>query len=416
MPPSTAPEDLKFDVAAPPGWTFSPGDTIIGNVVRHAPIVAPDAIVTLGLIGRLRVRISEQEGPGTYSQHKYTHYRSEWNLINHKLDVISRGPLHLAEGSDESLGWPFSIDIPTEPIDTVTQNRIQKASFLPLNKDNPACHVLPGSFISAGKSTIGSCEAYVEYFLKSELRYIRSGSAETHTVTWPVTLRYPVEEADLFSLQASRTQAKIQSQRLLPGMENKSLSLKQKTLKAFGSSSVPEFHYQVEFTFPYVLQLDHPSPIPITLNVIPQRDKISTNIKEVTPDVHIHELKILLWRRTSVRAPTYDKENVRGDTILSSMDFKLETAFRDIQTPLVISTGKGNEPIDLGSIFQLFLHPNGLTSGKKRYLSRASVYPTFTSWNIRHTHTLEWKVSLTIAGEFQTVGASNVPLRIIGAA
>lgn len=48
-------DDLKFDVAAPAGWEYAPGDTIIGHLMRKSPLVTPECTVIVWLAGR-RIR------------------------------------------------------------------------------------------------------------------------------------------------------------------------------------------------------------------------------------------------------------------------------------------------------------------------------------------------------------------------
>lgn len=59
--------DLKFDVAAPAGWSYVAGDTVIGNLIRHTPIVAPEATIILTLIGRVKTKITKRSNNSTHA-------------------------------------------------------------------------------------------------------------------------------------------------------------------------------------------------------------------------------------------------------------------------------------------------------------------------------------------------------------
>ncbi|KAJ5611113.1 hypothetical protein N7510_007832 [Penicillium lagena] len=96
--------DLKFDIAAPPNWTYAPGETIIGNLVRSAGIVSAQATVTLEFSGRANAEIDEERGG---RKHHINHTHSV-PLINEEKQVLRRGPLHLSSDSEEKLCWPFS--------------------------------------------------------------------------------------------------------------------------------------------------------------------------------------------------------------------------------------------------------------------------------------------------------------------
>jgi hypothetical protein len=132
--------DLKFDVAAPQGWSYAPGDTIIGNLVRHNPVVAHEAEVKIKLIGRIKSKVVRSKGNGTSVN------RDEYQIFNLSPQLLYQGTLHLPEDSDETLNWPFEIKIPTEPAASIRSNHNAEASFLPLDRDHPVHHVLPGSF------------------------------------------------------------------------------------------------------------------------------------------------------------------------------------------------------------------------------------------------------------------------------
>lgn len=44
-------KDLKFDIATPPLWQYTQGNTIIGNLVLSVEMVTPEARISLGLRG-----------------------------------------------------------------------------------------------------------------------------------------------------------------------------------------------------------------------------------------------------------------------------------------------------------------------------------------------------------------------------
>ncbi|KAJ5887383.1 hypothetical protein N7495_007424 [Penicillium taxi] len=50
-------DELYLDVAAPLGWHYSPGDIIIGDIVRKSPLVSLEARINEWLTGVMRVSI-----------------------------------------------------------------------------------------------------------------------------------------------------------------------------------------------------------------------------------------------------------------------------------------------------------------------------------------------------------------------
>jgi hypothetical protein len=101
------------------------------------------------------------------------------------------------------------------------------------------------------------------------------------------------------------------------------------------------------------------------------------------------------------------------------MNLHLHKVFDELEAPLMVSsTGKGNEAIHLGNMFQLNLKSDGLYTADKRVVrwpSLNSIYPDFTAYGIKHTHFLEPSVNLSIAGEEKTVKVKPQTLQIIGA-
>lgn len=88
----TGSDALTFDVAEPPNWSYAPGDTIIGNLVRKEEIVSPDATVKLGLVGRAVTEITEPSDRRITRQ-----YTGACSYLGVEQDVVFKGPLHLPE-------------------------------------------------------------------------------------------------------------------------------------------------------------------------------------------------------------------------------------------------------------------------------------------------------------------------------
>ncbi|KAF3392453.1 hypothetical protein F1880_008653 [Penicillium rolfsii] len=403
--------DLKFDVAAPAGWSYAAGDRIIGHLFRHAPIITPEATINLSLIGRIKTKITE-----TKSNNSHTNYRSEALLVRSDQTILSGQPLHLPEGSRAPLSWEFSVDIPTEPLQTARRAFTPRTSFVPLDRDDLAHHILPGSFVSSREGFTEST-GFVEYYLKAQLRYIFKGSIKVVEAIWPVRLAHGVDQiaaGQLSTLKHLSYPQQVQSQRLLPGMQNAVLTLKQKTQKLFGSSKVPKLCFKMGIYHPAAIQLDNPQPIPIILETRPLPYQTSPSVEDQT--IVIHWVTMIMHQRTSILAPSnFLSDFPHDDNHETWRNLNLEAAFRRLESPLVMSTGKnGGEKINIGEKFQLILRSNGLTSGSRR-LSSVSPIPDFTTYSIRHVTTINWKVAYSVAGETGTLEASSA-VKIIAAA
>lgn len=395
--------DLHIELASPPGWTYTPGDNIIGTVLRRSPIIAPEATVKLALVGRVKTKIT------TNGSSSHSKYRARWYLFSTTTtQVLFRGPLH--SFNENGLSWPFELGIPMRPAESALKDHYSEEGFLPLDKDGLAQHTLPGTFFSKNKAWRTSSEGFVEYYLEAWLQYRRGGLYEVHKSTYPITLRplSPVIFPGGSDIQHHKIEQKLRSQRLLPGMEHADLTLKQKTQKFLGSSKVPEVHYRIEIGWPRAVQLDNPSPIPFTLNVVPQQEMTSTSIKDIGLKVRLNWMSMIIKSTTTVLAPGDLRRLLTEDDSHTVCHYlNLEKALERLEGPLEFSVERENEPLDMGGLCQLVLHPHGLSAGDRHLATVPTIQPDIITYNIRHSHLLELKLSLSVAGETYTVPMST---------
>ena len=395
---------LKIELVRPPGDSYAPGDIITGHLIRRLPIVTPSATVVLVLEGRSKTKITRKSG------NSRSVYRDRWKIVDVGVHLY-KGPLNMAEGSTEPLIWPCSLQIPLEP--TVTNVRYDsKGSFLPQDTSHPIHHVLPGSFYGADNSVFGSYEShsFVEYFLKAELRYSHGDKYHMEESICPITMRHSIPVGAMQQLALSKTLStknEICSQRLLPGMDTSDLSFRQHAQKLFHTSKVPRFCYAVRLTVPMVIRLSDPTPLPLSLEVV-QDPKTSDSIKDVAQTIEILEFHATLKGKTVDRALSDVLRMEETNSYTQKTALSTQLLIANLKSPLTITTGKMNEPIHLGNMFQLTLGPNGLRSEGKPVATTygpslgRSIYPDMTTHNIHHHHRMEWKVKLKIARETET--------------
>jgi hypothetical protein len=194
-------------------------------------------------------------------------------------------------------------------------------------------------------------------------------------------------------------------------MDSAGLSLKQKMLRFFGSSTIPEFCCKLELSFPRAIQLSGPLPIPLILNITPVDEKTSECIRGVTRQVRINWIKMKICNKSAMLVPSrytsaqYTSTHCRQEHS-STTSLRLERIFEKLESPCVISAGKDSQPINFGHMFQLVLHPHGLAYGKELIQRVPQIYPDFTTYAVKHSHVVTWMVCLTVAGETQTVEIS----------
>ncbi|CAG8087650.1 unnamed protein product [Penicillium olsonii] len=368
--------DLKFDIAAPPGWKFSPGDTILGHLIRHTPIVTPEAEVTIVLTGKIESQVVRRnEVPLSY------------RVLDLKPETLHQGPLHLPEGSDETLSWPFEISIPTEASPPKSSNGL------------PAPDILPGSFLSTPLAD--GNQSKVEYSLQATLRYTFGRKNEQRDTIWPINIRHQEPLChDRFEERAWRCRESIRSPRLLSGQANSGLSVGQGIKKLFHTSSIPKLFYFAEITMPCVVQISNPEPIAVSLNIIPRRDETSESIRDVPQEIKVNWINLFIHRKTEHPAPDYGHRPEIGELSKTRvLDTGLRKVFEDLETTLKITTGKVNEPVHFGKIFQLTLSSRGLCHGNQLMVPGSAMFPQFSTYRIIHKNSFEWHVSLDVAGE-----------------
>ncbi|OQE34817.1 hypothetical protein PENCOP_c015G01324 [Penicillium coprophilum] len=401
---TTGDPSLNISIAAPPIWTYVAGDTIIGSVNRHSHIVAPDAKISLKLIGRSKARLITDGYPT-----KSTYY-GDWKFFKLPSQTLLRGPIHIPSPSTPTdwINIPFSIDIPEAASLSAVRDHAQVESFIPLEANIIEQHPLPGTF----SSEWSGAKVCIEYYLQAQLRYMRNGSWQVERATAPITLGYPTVDADeiRFALQRCSIVSRVRSQRLLPSMRDVDLSLTQKTQKILGLASVPGFSFKVVMSVPVAIQLDNPSPIPVIIRVIPQRDGSSSAIWDVVQRVEVTAIKMSILSKVEIvlKASKESLYTTPKDDNVFVQNLGLEKAFEKRQDPIVTFAGASDTPVDVGRLLRLVLRHDGLTSDGKRLGLLASIQPSFVTFNTRLSHSIMWQPSLSIAGETRTVSMMTV--------
>ncbi|KAJ5826145.1 hypothetical protein N7474_003283 [Penicillium riverlandense] len=395
-------DTLEIELAAPRGWSFAAGNTIIGNVVRHSKVLAPQATVTIVLKGRVKTKVVVRR-----SHHKES-FRGRWQLLDEKPCTVYKGPLHLAEG-ENSVSWPFSVAIPTGPEASFLQSHSEKESFLPLDDENVSRHCLPGSFHGYGSGRVPNTEGFVEYFLEAELRYSRSGTWEAARTTYPITLRHASTSAILDpDIQQNTMPLKVQSQRRLSRMEDEDLTLKQKTQKFLRLCTGPQFHYKVEVLSPRALQLDDPTPIPFSLRIVPEQTNTSENVHDRPQIFHLNWVKMTIKSTTMFMAPgNFSSKHVHYNSRRVTIHLCLEKAFDDLESPITLISDPESEFLNIGDLLQPVLCSSGLWARERCLASVLNLHPDFVTYNIRHSNWVKWDVSLDVAGDTHKFSVSN---------
>ncbi|CAG8264600.1 unnamed protein product [Penicillium salamii] len=403
-------DHLRFDLDDLKSYT--PGDTISGSVVRCKHIVSFEATLTLSLLGRMNGHLKPRDEDQQVSD--------DWTLFHTLEEVLFSGPLHLPEASSEPLRWSFTIQIPTKPVDTLTKSRTQAGSFLPID-ENARHHGLPGTFKGLGRDSNFAAGCFIEYWLTASLKHT-FGSPQKSMATSVVKIDHPhemVPNDQPEQLTNLSLEGKVQTQRLLLAANDTTLSFKQMVQRLTRSSKVPKVSFQINLTYPRILDINR-SNFPLVLDIARHGENTSDSLKNTRQEAQINWFKMSLISYSHIIVadrPPFG--NVHKDIHRSSIDAHLDRTFDKPDSPLVLPLGDQHASLNLGELFQLAFHKEGLSyrvwrpsHASRPYCVFAPIYPDFVTYNIKHTHGIDWQVSVTIAGETQVLRKS-VPIKVI---
>ncbi|KAL2206661.1 hypothetical protein CC79DRAFT_1370074 [Sarocladium strictum] len=410
---------------------YHAGATITGTVTRAAHFVDPDATLTIKFLGRAKVKIVIARGQGTAT------YRSRYIFWNNKHPPVSailhKGPVHVPPGLEEPQSWPFAITIPTSIPESTIYQEESDATYL--KPGDPETVELPGSFTFTDDSFWGNnAEAYVDYHLQAILQDSKGHSCEAIV---PIMIHGPSSPIPITDFGVRSFRGKMMAfhtHRLVPGLAQAKLSFSQKAQHVFGSSKVPMFVIQVVANTPSVLQLGNPSIIPFQVQGSMIKDRTSEILHDVQPTIVITKFELTLTAITKVIAPgnfnTYDEKGETSWIIASYAQTPQEPHPATPTSPSPASAGgssKGNtgskgsskadkvtrvEDLDSGSppdantlILPMEAAPFPLDLGQALQIrvptaiKNARLSPSFRTFNIHNTHTLEWELAVEVAGK-----------------
>ncbi|KAM0482176.1 hypothetical protein ACHAP7_004403 [Fusarium lateritium] len=382
--------------------SYSPGDTIIGCVYRKAPTVSPDASVSITVCGRTKSKMVVS------TTNSNTTYRGRFAVLPERAcrQKIFHGPLHIENGSDEQT-WPFAITLPQYVDPRYMQGERQKESFLPLGG---ADYILPSTF---SLRSSGSTEAFVEYFFQASLVITGQGHVERPEAMLPFALRNlsPDPPRADFGLKGAKNRQSVSTYRLIPGQEDAKLSFSQKMKKSFGASSVPNFLFDVLVDVPTIIQLDNPNPVPFKIQVIPDWTGTSEVIRDIPQTIKLTSVSIRIIATTDILCEgTFSP---RDKTKREEIDLDIMSALSRLTGDITIPCTDDSSPLDIGELISLRLGRSSPSLPTRYRPGDIRFSPSFTTYNIRHSHRLNWAIKGEIAGEpFGASGAVALKLLV----
>ena len=391
---SGPPLGIRLD--AGPRISYAPGDTIRGVVYRETHVVSPHAHIRISLSGRSVANLLASGGGQPVTEHNEFCFFESPGLTQTLLD----GPLHLEKGGSGGM-WPFAITIPfVADQDAVIRGNTQDGSYLPLSGVDQSSVPIPGSF-TVGRVS-GTSDAYVEYFLCAELRGDRNIHGQRWLATMPVTARTrrhgpPVED---FQLQSKTLRWSVRTYRLDPSMQGAELSFSQKSRQTFQSRKVPVFAGELQVETPAVVQLESPILVPFRIRAVPRWDATSDIIQNMPQEIKLLSLSVALVSRTEVKCAGYPSSYLgRSERVI---DLLVDASIQELGREIFIPCTASGPPLDIGKLICLQVGYDGRMGQTNKV--HHDVYPSFTTFNIKHFHTLKWEIQFSVAGEKVKMG------------
>ncbi|KAH6697502.1 hypothetical protein F5X68DRAFT_5097 [Plectosphaerella plurivora] len=371
--------------------SFSPGDTITGHVFRGKHIVTTEATLKVRLTGREKTKIIA--GPSTRGI-----YRGRTTLISEEehLQVLFQGPLHIAQASppeEEDRTWSFTFTIPTH---------VWEGSDEPGDQAPPPRHslpqTLPGTFTDSSGSS-AQTEGFIEYAVWAELQYDDHGSTETIDAIHPITIKAVSLDPPIidFRLTRHRQYGLVSSYRLLPEVGRAGPSFSQRARSHFGSRKVPAFAGHMEIDTPAVIQLEHPGPIPLRLQFVPDGNVLrASRIEDVTQKIQLVMLTMEIRAVMEINCDNGPGPWTSVSPTTRAMSVWSRLAFGSGTPPLYIPYATETSPVDVGEKVNLRLGYTGMMS---KAFAQGTIHPSFSTRHIKYTHRIYYELQARIAEE-----------------
>lgn len=385
-----------------PKSSYAPGDTIRGAVYRTTPIVAPRGQISISLKGQSVCKLLANPGGLPITEH------SEFSFFNPPgpTQTLLDGPLHLEQGDSGGV-WPFAITIPAvADQEAFSKGNTQDGSYLPLGQSGLP---LPGSF-TVGEVT-GTSDAFVEYFLCAELHGDPKAHDHRRLATMPVTVRprWPGPPVLDFQLQSRNLRWSVATYRLIPGMQQENLSLSQRSWEFFHSSKVPVFAGDIQVDAPAIIQLESPVPVPFRIRAVPRWDDTSDIVRHVPQEIKLLSLSVSLISRTEVKCAGYPSAYLgRSERVV---DLLVDASLQELGREMLIPCTADGPPLDVGELIGLQVGYTGRMGQAGQVLH--DVYPSFTTFNIKHFHFLKWKMQFSVAGKKFKMGLPQSAITVL---
>ncbi|KAF5571999.1 hypothetical protein FPANT_13439 [Fusarium pseudoanthophilum] len=366
-----------------PDSTYIPGEVITGHISRKSHIVASSATVSISLHARSKSRMVARRG------HLTSTYRGRFDLVpsTEYSKTVFEGPVHIAE-HDVEQRWSFSIHLP-KSVDGSAPQSLAGPDQTYLTADVSE-QPLPPTFLIERYDYMSGMSAFVEYYLQAELKTASRGSGTGEAIL-PFRMLYINPE---------------------PLPAHIDLRTTRQTLALQGDNPLVT---SIEVQAPTTLQVEGPDPMSFLVVAVPPEGVDLEKQKLGLPSIQITRIFMKIVAKTEIKCPK--GKNVHETDCEARVTLHAEDAFNQHdeelyipwQRPVIESqlqgTGSGSEmspseSLDIGSQLNLRLQRS------------KDLYPSFQTFNIRHTHRIQWEMTVEAAGKsFELCGEE--PIKVL---
>jgi hypothetical protein len=369
------------------------GDALSGHVMLETFTDRAIGSATINLFGRAKTKVIRDP----HGQSRRVH-RGRASFFDIPQVLYQGHHTHKAG----TFSWAFSFTIPDHPLIVQEGDKWSRSQGFLSTEDDTFEHILPSTFAYRHRGFTKRWQAYVEYYLKAVIivppgdrGLFSSGTIGEKILRLRFHNSTSASPLTDFQLQTSRRRHSIKTLRLLPEHADTNLTFKQRTKSFFNSSSVPGFTFQMHVTFPTVIQLNHPDYVPFFIEIEPDQYLTNTGERKVEAPPHIYLSSFSIGIKCRTHART------RGPFALYDVEEKdTEEVIVACRTTLhqVLST----ERLDIGNMSKLTLR-------------KALFTPSFRTYNISHSHKLEFRIEVECAGEKESFDEKlGVDITILG--
>ncbi|KAL9564847.1 hypothetical protein ACKAV7_011299 [Fusarium commune] len=363
-----------------PDSTYIPGEVITGQITRKTHIVTSSATVSISLHARSKSRMVARRG------HLTSTYRGRFDLLQstEHSKTIFEGPLHVAE-NDAEQSWKFSISLPNH-VDGPALQSLAGPDQTYLTADVSE-QPLPPTFLIERYDYMSGMSAFVEYYLQAELKTTSRVSGTSEAIL-PFRMLY---------INAEPLPAQID------------LHASRHTLALQGDNPMVA---RLEVQTPTTLQIEAPGPISFLVLAVPSKGVVEKQ-KPGLPSIQITRIFMNVVAKTEIKCPK--GKNVHETDCEARITLHAEDAFSQYEDDLYIpwkTPALETQQLQGGGSASETGPSEGLNIGAKlalRLQRSKDLYPSFRTFNIRHTHRLKWEMTVEVAGKsFELSGEDSI--------